>query len=215
MYWTINHRTGCGPPIKLKKLYTSLQIVTWNRLIETHPTKIAGTVGRLTDLSRIYIVWPTYREFLNSEKKSRKFLADLSQNRLIERPTYRISLCISLLRQIIQVCSIFTNSNSSSVANCFAFRFTIWYVSVMLSRTAFQPKDPSPLNIRIFTLTTTFDLPANDVSSTLSHCSFFANISLTVDSPQWKSLARSLLVREGLSSLFWHGLFFALQSMLL
>ena len=121
----------------------------------------------------------------------------------------------SLLRHIIQVCSIFTNSNSPSVANCFAFRFTIWYVSVMLSRTAFQPKDPSPLNIRIFTLTTTFDLPANDVSSTLSHCSFFANISLTVDSPQWKSLARSLLVREGLSSLFWHGHFFALQSMLL
>jgi hypothetical protein len=100
---------------------------------------------------------------------------------------YIVNSVISLLRHIIQVCSIFTNSNSPSVANCFAFRFTIWYVSVMLSRTAFQPKDPSPLNIRIFTLTTTFDLPANDVSSTLSHCSFFANISLTVDSPQWKS----------------------------
>ena len=111
---------------------------------------------------------------------------------------YIVNSVISLLRHIIQVCSIFTNSNSPSVANCFAFRFTIWYVSVMLSRTAFQPKDPSPLNIRIFTLTTTFDLPANDVSSTLSHCSFFANISLTVDSPQWKSLARSLLVREGI-----------------
>jgi len=47
-------------------------------------------------LSRIYIDWPTYREFLNSEKNVEKILADLSQNRLIERPTYRGWLCISL-----------------------------------------------------------------------------------------------------------------------
>ena len=38
---------------------------------------------------------------------------------------YIVNSVISLLRHIIQVCSIFTNSNSPSVANCFAFRFTI------------------------------------------------------------------------------------------
>jgi len=42
----------------------------------------------------------TYREFLNSEKKSRKFLADLSQNPLIERPTYRVSYSLCSILDI-------------------------------------------------------------------------------------------------------------------
>jgi hypothetical protein len=34
---------------------------------------------------------PTYRIFLNIEKKGRKILSELSQIRLIECPTYRVS----------------------------------------------------------------------------------------------------------------------------
>ena len=118
---------------------------------------------------------------------------------------YIVNSVISLLRHIIQVCSIFTNSSFyNMICECY-----------VIANSIFDPKTHHLLISGYSLWRRRFDLPANDVSSTLSHCSFFANISLTVDSPQWKSLARSLLVREGLSSLFWHGLFFALQSMLL
>src|SRR6185369_6964317 len=46
-----------------------------------------------TDLSRE----PTYREILNikTEKRAWEVLAFLGQNRIIERPTYRVCLCKS------------------------------------------------------------------------------------------------------------------------
>ena len=79
--------------LNLTKIVSRITKITWTGLSRYIQLRPGWSCWPAYSLSRIYIVWPVYREFLNSEKNSWNILAGLSQNRFIERPVYRGWLC--------------------------------------------------------------------------------------------------------------------------